>query len=482
MRKIYIISVCLLAAAAAYYYIFFFVNRSVFDGLLQQASEKGGDFSQKIINNEDNSISYLRENFCSYRSNSKIIDEVEDIKNINLNGNAESLELSSENYAGKNSINFSLSNQTKGDKAIIERKSLSLDLSRWKKDGIFSAWAKFEKPEDISSVTLILESKNGAKRIYNELQNVNINEENKIRVNDPHPDYSLPEGENQYWQDFQLVYGWNYLFWRGDQYSDSGDFLVNQVVAYQLNFNLRQDYASGKKIHVDNVRVSDGVQKSNNPLGGNWYAPNGMPQYGVFDLSGEQECNLRLINVRREQYPSNGDHARILSNYTTPQNFAFKTRFKIIDPAPGYVNENNSYLRFQYNFDDEYDPGHDWFGAFISFEYKNFGLISVEPVERYTKQRQEPENFPFSARKHFVFDKDKEYQIELVVRSNKAQAHLYQVYSNNKLKKISSVSYDFKRPRSDIGRPFSIETTGSYHMLIKEIEILNLELIEKDIK
>jgi hypothetical protein len=217
-------------------------------------------------------------------------------------------------------------------------------------------------------------------------------------------------------------------------------------------------------------------------LAGNWYAPNGMPQYGVFDLSEEKDCSLRLISVTREQYPSNGDHARILSNFNAPLNFAFKTRFKIIDPTPGYVNENNSYLRFQYDFDGEYDPGHDWLGAFISFEYKNFGLISVEPVERYVKQKQEPEKFPFSARKSVILDKDKEYQIDLVVKSNKACAYLYEVYSETKLRKISSVSYEFERTRSELGRPFSIETTGSYHMLISQIEILDLKLTEKDNK
>lgn len=479
MRKIYIISFFVLVAVSIYYYFVLVVSDSVFDGYFNKASEMGVITSDKIINKENNSISYLKENLCSYEANSKSIDEVEDLTNVNLYGDAESADLSPENYAGSFSAIFTLGNSSKDYKAIFEKRSLSLDVSRWQGDGVYSAWVKFEKPEDVSSVNLVLESKNGARRTYNELQNIHIDEENKIRQNDPHPDYLLPEGDGQYWQDFQLVYGWNYLFWRGDRYLDSGDFLANEVVAYQFNFNLRQNYTSGKKIYVDNVRVSDGVQKSNNPLAGNWYAPNGMPQYGVFDLSGEKDCSLRLINVTREQYPSNGDHARILSNFTAPLNFAFKTRFKIIDPTPGYVNENNSYLRFQYDFDSEYDPGHDWLGAFISFEYKNFGLISVEPVERYVEQKQEPEKFPFSARKSVILDKDKEYQIELVVQSNKARAYLYEVSSGSKLRQISHVSYEFERTRSELGRPFSIETTGSYHMLISQIEILDLGLTKK---
>ncbi len=419
--------------------------------------------------------SYLHDDFCGYNEYSESLDQMESLDNISVLGAGEDVKLSNNNYGGEKSLEYYLpadtSNQTKVSGAVKS------SLVRWSESGVYSAWIHLDDRYGVKSISLSLVSDNGARR-FRPMENIITEEENRIKSDDIYPNYHLPEKDNEgndEWEDYMLSNGWNYLFWRSDEFEDSGDFSIESVDSYQIEINYYDGYRT-QSINVDNLRVSDGLQIKKNPLAGNWYAPNGMPQYGVFDVEkGEDECYARLLNVRQKQYPSNGDHVRIISKETTSENFIEKIEFEAVDYQP--QNKKNSYFRFQYDFDKEYDPGHDWFGAFVSLEYDKFGLISVEPVERYFVQREEPEEFSNESRKEFSLDFGKRYELNIEVHGQNAKAVLYEVLNGKlfKYKRIREVEYTFERERNvDNNNSFSIEATGAYHMNLYGVDIISL--------
>jgi len=268
----------------------------------------------------------------------------------------------------------------------------NIDLLRWKQNGYFTAWLNVENRSGISGVKLVLGDSNGSYREYSEIQNMLVDELDVIKIDDVYPNlkFQLNEGVGE-WQDFRLVNGENYLFWRADYYMDYGQVNLSDVRWYKVIFSLANT-SSPQNIVLSNLRVQDGIQKSRNPANGNWYPPNSAPQYGVMDIdetvAGSKDYKLKLLNVLQLQYPSNGDHVRILSIKPTPFNFSMEIMFTIVELPEQYVgnilnyssNRKNTWIRLQYDFDNEYDPGHDWFGTFISFEHEKFGVVSTYPA------------------------------------------------------------------------------------------------------
>jgi hypothetical protein len=119
--------------------------------------------------------------------------------------------------------------------------------------------------------------------------------------------------------------------------------------------------------------------------------PHGRPQYGVFEVdSVNGDGTARLVNVRQTQYLSNGDHVRMISKALSPENFILRARFTVEDLAAEEDTTVNTWIRLAYDFDPTWDPGHDWFGFYASFEWKRIGLLTVRPVERFYLQDQEP--------------------------------------------------------------------------------------------
>lgn len=429
------------------------------------------------------------DNFDSYKEYSYSIDQMEDINNVYLYGDVNNLKLSDDDYGGEKSISFDL---LPGDnnRLMIERRfDTPLDISRWNSAGVFSSWIKFEDSNVASKVSLVIEDINSNSREYNSLENLISTETDQIKSNDVFPDYTLPEQEGvKKWEDFKLVNNWNYLFWRADSFQEVSKVDMSKIVKYKIIITLGEKRENKQNIKIDNLRVSDGLQKKKNPTNGVWYAPNAMPQYGVFDIDGKNDdLKIRLLNVRQEQYPSNGDHTRIISNKLMPLDFTMRTRFKFVNlepksKLPGWLQKvlsvkpprKNTYFRLQYDFDTEYDPGHDWFGTFISLENQKFGLITVYPIERYFKQGQEPINFDEKSRIEFVPEENVEYELDLKVIGSFAKAVIYQVKGNN-LKKVGEVEYTFNRERSNNRGPLSIEATGNTHLEVYSVEVLSLD-------
>lgn len=443
-------------------------------------------------------IYYIAENFSSYGNiYSKSIDQMEDINGIILQGNAKNLKISSDYYGGNKSISFTIYGNNKNDSATIRRNFVqSFNLSRWDDKGYFTSWIKLDNRSGILGVSLVIGDKNGNYRSYNELINMQIDDPDLIKINDEYPDLSFVdknEGVKE-WQDFRLVSGWNYLFWRTDQgyfvdttnNKDNQSVDMSNIIWYEIVLNLSSSVRE-QNINLDNLRVQDGLQRSYNPANGNWYAPNGAPQYGVFDIdetiTDSNDFKLRLLNVRQTQYPSNGDHTRILSKKATPLNFTMQIYFKIAD-LPQKWNGNlfnyspnriNTWLRVQYDFDNEYDPGHDWYGTFISFEHDKFGLVSTYPVIRYFKQAQEPIEFGTESRKDISLKKNTMYILDIKAVGQNENSIIYEV-NNGNLKEISNVIYTFKRQRySDKRYPLSIETTGNIRADIYSVHVISLD-------
>jgi len=228
-----------------------------------------------------------------------------------------------------------------------------------------------------------------------------------------------------------------------------------------------------QNIALNNLRMVDGLQKTSNEVAGNWYPPLEAPQYGVYDVNKNgNQSSLKLLNVRQEQYPSNGDHGRLLSAGGTPLNFASKVRFSANDLTNG---TNNTWVRFQYDFDPSYDPGHDWFGSYISLDYHKVGLLTVIPLQRFTIQTQEPldSHTDGTYRKSFTPKQNQQYELDTTVHGQTNTTTLY-IVKGSKLKALATLHYTFKRPRETQRNPIAVEVTGNVKATINDIEVVQL--------
>lgn len=436
-------------------------------------------YSKENIVSENNQINHLYENFSKYLNiYSKSIEEFEDFHTIESNQDTTVFKLSKEKYSGEYSVELPIQFNTESPIVQIKKRLNSpVDISRWSDAGFISFWLKIEDRKGIDAVSLTLYDKDGNKREYNELSNLQTDLPNFYDRDDPFPDFSYPNQKNNsdQWTDFWLNKGWNFLFWqiKENNYKDSGIVDIKNITHVQINIKTLDTLIS-QKIILDNLRIEDGLQKEKNSTNGEWYPPLGRPQYGIFDIDNyDGKSTLKLLNVRQSQYPSNGDHGRIVSKNNAPENFSMRTRFIFTDLPKTKKEVQNTWFRVMYDFDPEYDPGHDWFGVYMSLEWNRFGLLTVEPLDRFKLQRQEPlnENINDSG-VDFTPKENVPYEIDLTVRGQVATATIYST-DGECLNSLESVSYTFNRPRygEEKRYPFAFEITGNIKVLINEIEI-----------
>src|SRR3989338_2503969 len=350
----------------------------------------------------------------------------------------------------------------------------SEDLSRWEKAGVITAWTNVEDWNNIDRIDLKLTDSSGQEFILTGIENVKSpRENNMIKSDDEFPDYYLNcQQKLNKWEDYMIVNGKNFLFW---EYNDSPNINISNVVSWKA-------YNNDSEIEIYDVVIHDGLCKDKNSLNGSWYSPNGLPMYGVWWT---EDGNLIMKNVEQEQYPSNGDHTRILSDKNTPKNFILRTRFKIVNLKDGSwlgslfksqksnVNDN-TYIRLAWDFDNEYDPGHDQTMVYYSFEYNYLGLQRVFPVERYFVQGYEPHQSNKEAKTRLSLKENRTYEIQLKVEDKKVEVEVYEIgrfYS----KRLARINYEFENERPDKSYPISIESTGNVEMILEDIEVWKLQ-------
>lgn len=458
-------------------------QENYFDNALAIKDELGVKESTFIVNN-DNTIKYLYENFDNYGDVfSHSLENFENLDGVTVSGNITDLHLKEENYNGEYSLAFVIKplNNKETDYITIKKDfKNALNLSRWNNVGFLTAWIKIAEREGVESVKMRIGNKDGSYREFNELLNLQTNMPNVFNKDDIFPDiqYPVSNSSSDEWTDFYLSKGWNYLLFRTDKsyYADFGNFDNKEVVWLEavLKFNSKMPE---QKILIDDIRIQDGLQEKYNSLGGVWFPPHGRPQYGVFDVDKKDgsDYSLKLLNVRQSQYPSNGDHGRFISKYASPLNFVMRARFKLTD-FPKNKDFTNTWFRMMYDFDPQWDPGHDWFGAYLSLDYNKFGLITVIPIERFLIQEQEPakENIMLSS-ENFSPRKDTLYDLYLIVNGQNSKSIIYEV-NGDCPKKRKEVEYEFKRQRytKEKRYPFTLEITGNIKAVFDEIEIMEI--------
>ena len=428
---------------------------------------------QSLYVDSGNVLAYFSDNFGAYLGNQIVLDNFENASAWTVNGQQGALEPSAEHYGGNSSISFavdSISNSI----ALEKQFDPPSDLSRWQKSGYITMWMKIEDPQGIDSASLQFEDASGNRRTYAPLPNVHSSSPNTLADDPAYPNilYAKEEKDSFEWTDFVLAPGWNYLFFRTDQFNDTGAVDLSRVSKMSLSFNLSSGHP--QKLIFNDLRIQDGLQRSKNPTGGIWHPPLGRPQYGIYDIDvGRNGAELRLLNVRNSQYPSNGDHARMLTYANMPIDFALRTRFRFDS-----IGENltNTYLRVTYDFEPDWDPGHDWFGAYLSLQYKKMGLMSVQPLKRKELQQQEPSIGSSEATSPFSPKENVSYQLDIVALGQNAFATIYELNGSDFIAR-ASVNYTFSRPRYGADRryPLAIESTGNVRTIIEAVEVVSLD-------
>lgn len=423
----------------------------------------------------DDTIRYLHDDFSGYGQNSMLLDGFESVAGYQVKNT--SVKLGPTSYEGQYGLEFS----TKGDsqKDIIIKKTFTkpLNLQRWQEGGYLTAWVNLSDRMGVKGVALRLGSDKGT-RTFSVLPNLQTNYPNVYNQDDPFVNLDYPESiSSASWTDYSLAKGWNYLPWRvgPDYFTDQGSFDSSHVAWYEIELYTAAN-PTPVSVTIDDLRIQDGLQKVNTVTNGNWYPPLGLPQYGVYDVQKDKSGRsyLRIQNVRQTQYPSNGDHGRLLSKMGTPKNFAMKARFTLQNVGDG-GDLNNSWFRIFYDFDPSYDPGHDWFGTYFSLDYKQAGLLTVIPVERFVRQTQEPlESVKSTAfRQKFMPTPGQEYEYDITVKGQQANVTVYKV-DGNKLYKQIGLAYTFARARNDKGYPLGFEITGNTKVNLYDVEVLAL--------
>lgn len=425
--------------------------------------------------NPDGTIQYLRDDFSSYADvTQKVITPFTGTEGVTVTPLSGPLTTSKDAYEGPSSLVVPIVGNKNNQITIMQHLLQPVDLSRWSNTGFATMWLKTADRMGISSTALRLTDNKGNSRTYTALPNLQTNFPNTLE-NDPFIDLPLPQaGETPKWTDFWLAKGWNYLFWRADQgnYTNAGAVDLSHIQSASLILTTTSALQK-QDISLNDLRMVDGLQKVNNELAGNWYPPLEAPQYGVYDINKTgNQASLKLLNVRQEQYPSNGDHGRLLSAGGTPLNFASKIRFSANNLTG---DTNNSWVRFQYDFDPSYDPGHDWFGSYLSLDYHKFGLLTVIPLQRFTIQTQEPldgsDNGTY--RTPFTAKANQQYELDTTVHGQTNTTTLYLI-KGSKLKALATLHYTFKRPREKQRNPIGIEVTGNVKATINDIEVVQL--------
>ncbi len=422
-----------------------------------------------IVKNNNNVIQYLYDDFSSYTDSLKVLEDFESSSQLTSNS---TISLNNDNVITGNS---SLKVMTSQDAAVTTLSiPINADLSNWSERGVISFWLNLSNRTDVSQAELTLFDKKGNQIVLAPLENKIADFPNNFNKDDIYPDIKLPdEISSGEWTDFWFEKGWNYSFFQIQHaVNNSNEFDFKYVD--RIEVSLHKSINESPEIFIDNLQIQTGIQKENNSLKANWYPPLGLPQYGIYSRDSSQKNGLYLLNVRNSQYPSNGDHGRILSQYSTPMNFALRTRFKVhnLDAE----NKKNTFIRFFYDFDPEYDPGHDWFGVNISLEYNKFSLLTVIPIERFSRQEQEPENAQSDTdwqKTITELENNQIYEFQLFAVGQFAKAFLYKV-EDEKFIPLSSLKYTFDRDRlTERKYPLGMEVTGN-----TQAQILNFEVTE----
>ncbi|MBI3638926.1 MAG: hypothetical protein HY223_01270 [Thaumarchaeota archaeon] len=448
-------------------------------------------------------ILYLHDNFTKYAENQKIIDDFENPEAWSINGTHDLLQPSDEYYGGSGALFYSVTSH-QSDITLSRQFENAQNLTRWSNSGYITMWLKVDDARDIDAVNLSLEDNLGNMRQYHPVLNPHPSSNNTFGNDLGYSDISFQYGDpkTEQWTDFLLAPGWNLLFWRTDDFKDIGDVNISKIQKIYLEIDFNANITKQKLI-FDDLRIQDGLQKTSNPTHGMWYPPHGRPQYGVYDIdkipNSQNDYELRLLNVRNTQYITNGDHARMISEAPVPMDFAAKIKFTLIQlgaaseqkkisfPFSKYIptswleqnqiNErNNTYFRVTYDFEPDWDPGHDWFGAYISLEYNKFGLNAVWPITRSILQDQEPKKGDATTTNDFAPLNNVEYEMDLVVQGQQTSATIYEV-NGDCLTPQASVGYVFHHTRhgTDLRYPIAIESTGNMRSIIHEVEIVSLE-------
>lgn len=445
---------------------------------------------------KNGTMAYLYDDFSRYVKNQLILDEFGNPSSWRVNGDTGKLYSTNMFYGGNSAAAYDLKAPSS---RIMLSKDLpaSLNLTRWQNSGYITMWINIENSNTIDSIGITLGDKDGNTRQYTPLENVHTSTPNTFRDDKEYPDLIYPEGnpQTERWVDYQLAKGWNFVPWRADNFTDYGHVNMAEISKITIQVGLNRQNQTSQQIVFDDLRIQDGLQKDSNPTRGVWFPPHGRPQYGVYDIDKiGKSAELRLLNVRNTQYPSNGDHGRMITSAPVPKDFALKVQFQFVDlkepestitiPAPFHMKSpkiplnvglrNNTYFRVTYDFEPDYDPGHDWFGAYLSLEYNKLGLVSVWPIERNVLQDQEPKAGSQIASTDFTAVSNVKYEMDMIVRGQLAYVEIYEL-DGNCLSEKAAMMYTFEHPRHEQRYPLAIESTGNMLTRIHEVEIVSLD-------
>jgi hypothetical protein len=432
----------------------------------------------KLLVDNSGVVKYYFDNWSDYQLNSKLIEGFESLKDLKVT-NGELVRLGQDCYQGNSSLSFK-TNKSSQSIEISKKLQQPTDLSRWDQQGMLSFWMKIEDRKGLTKIGLEIGDINGNQRSYFPVSNLQTDLPNTKESDDIFPNLDFPDQSNliNQWTDYLLNTGWNFVFFRSDPayFNQTNKVDFQKIVSFRIIIETNNQLKP-QVILVDDLRVQDGLQKKDNSLGGVWFPPNNAPQYGVFEVDHQDNQSiLKLLNVRETQYPSNGDHGRIVSKFKTPENFSLRIQFRLTNGPKSKKERFNTWLRATYDFEPDDDPGHDWLGSFISLEYNIFGLISVKPLETMFSQEQEPstENIKDSSQ-DFSIKLNQWYELDLTTRGQNSKATIYEL-NGKYLRFKKESSYQFKRKRYGPSQryPFAIEVTGNTKAEIKEIEISQL--------
>jgi len=323
----------------------------------------------------------------------------------------------------------------------------SNDFSEYSFKGMIVGWADVIDYSQIDSIDLELcdsSSRYTIKGIDNrpELERLS----NGIWTDDEFVDYSFNCNQsNSVWRDWMLANGENMVFW---EWNESIPINMSEVTV-KTNYPIRDAF------------IIKGFCEYETPTQGNWIAPHGLIQYGFHYV---ENGSLFMKNVRQTQMVTNGDHARIISNTKgTPQDFIMRVQF-----TPTNVQKNptnNDYVRIAWDFENEWDPGHDQTLIYLTDEYEYFGMQRVYPIIR-----QKEQGYENSPKKSFKLENNRLYEINVRVQGQTAKSTIYERRFGLLWEK-ASIEYTFETARPTESYPFSIEATGNPNLKVDLIEI-----------